>query len=66
MLIFFGNARPAKSVQRSSDPKLGNQMFLKISRGKRSDFELNVRNMWRKKAKEAINNVLDEDLELEK
>ena len=41
-------------------------MFLKISRGKRSDFELIVRNMWRKRAKEAINNVLDEDLELEK
>ena len=29
-----GQARPAKSAQHSSDPKLANRMFLKISRGK--------------------------------
>ena len=39
-------------------------MFLKISRGKKSYFELIVRNKWIKGAKEAINGVFAEGLEL--
>ena len=53
--------RPAKSVERSSDPNLTNQMFLKISK---INFDYFVRNNWRKRAKKSINEVFDEDLDL--
>ena len=52
------------SFQHSSDPKSANRMFLKISMGIRSYFELIVRNKRSKGAKESITGVFNEDLYL--
>ena len=65
-IAWVSGIRPAKSVQRFSDQKLANRMYLKKIGGNILYLELIVRNKWKKGAKEAINCVFDEDLELVK
>ena len=58
--------RPAKSVKCSSDPKLANRMFLKISRGEKVKFWMEFEEHGKKKGNraEVILDVFYEDLDL--